>query len=173
MIELLILFVLLKRDRTMYSIRKEIINLFGAVSQPSDGTIYPALERLKKQNCISVCEKISEGGKKSTYYSLQKDGRAKAKKLFVETTPENPKMFYYYMVTRLMVMSFFDKETQKQFLENGLKEIDSVRNAIRNDMEDEYKALDYYQKNAYAEIIRQLDGFEALFHRYQNECADK
>ena len=50
MIELLILFVLLKRDRTMYSIRKEIINLFGAVSQPSDGTIYPALERLKKQN---------------------------------------------------------------------------------------------------------------------------
>ena len=60
MIELLILFVLLKRDRTMYSIRKEIINLFGAVSQPSDGTIYPALERLKKQNCISVCEKISD-----------------------------------------------------------------------------------------------------------------
>ena len=64
-------------------------------------------------------------------------------------------------------------ETQKQFLENGLKEIDAVRTAIKNDMEDEYKALDVYQKNVYAEIIRQLEGFEALFHRYQNECADK
>ena len=88
MIELLILFILQNRDRTMYSIRKEIINLLGAISQPSDGTIYPALDRLKKQNCINVTEKMSEGGKKSTYYSLQKDGHIKAKKLFLENSAE-------------------------------------------------------------------------------------
>lgn len=170
MIELLILFVLLDRDRTMYGIRKEIISLFGAISQPSDGTIYPALERLKKQNCISVNEIISEGGKKSTYYSLQKDGRIKAKNLFVENSAENPAVFYKHIVTKLAVMSLFDKETQMEFIENNLINIDVYRNALKNAIEDEYQGLDYFQKNIYEELIKQCDGFEALLNRYKNEC---
>lgn len=170
MIELLILFVLLDRDRTMYSIRKEIISLFGAISQPSDGTIYPALERLKKQNCISVSEKISEGGKKSTFYSLQKDGRIKARKLFVENSAENPAAFYKHIVTKLAVMSLFDKETQLEFIEKTTASLNDYRTAIKNSIEDEYQGLDYYQKNIYLELIRECDGFQALLDRYKNEC---
>ena len=74
MIEILILYVLNKRERTLYSIRKDIIEIFGTFTKPSIGTIYPALKRLLKEDAVSVYDKMSEGGKKSTYYSITKAG---------------------------------------------------------------------------------------------------
>ena len=49
MIEILILYIIRKREKTIYSIRKEIIEIFGAFTKPSIGTIYPALKRLLKE----------------------------------------------------------------------------------------------------------------------------
>ena len=158
MIELLILYILQNRDRTMYSIRKEIINLLGAISQPSDGTIYPALDRLKKQNCINVTEKMSEGGKKSTYYSLQKDGHIKAKKLFLENSAECISVFCRQLSIKIAVMSFFDKETQEEFIENSIKDINLYKNSIQHAIDDEYRGLDKYQKDVYSSSWRHING---------------
>ena len=63
MIEILILYVIHKRERTLYAIRKDIIDIFGTYTKPSIGTIYPALKRLGKEGAVSVYEKISEGGR--------------------------------------------------------------------------------------------------------------
>lgn len=167
MIELLILFVLFHKDRTMYSIRKEIINLFGAITQPSAGTIYPALERLKKQNYINVCEKISEGGKKSTYYSIQKDGKIKAKQLFTENKAENSTVFYKNLIIKFAVMSLFDKETQSEFINNSLKDITIYKNYLLNSIQDPYKGLDNFQKALYTELINEFESFERLLTKYK------
>ena len=46
MIELLILFVLLKRDLTMYAVQKRIREYFLPFTNPSFGALKPALVRL-------------------------------------------------------------------------------------------------------------------------------
>ena len=47
MIELLILYVILKRDYTMYSIQKRIEDNFAPFTKPSFGALKPALRRLE------------------------------------------------------------------------------------------------------------------------------
>ena len=74
MIEILILYIISKREKTLYAIRKEIIELFGTFTKPSIGTIHPALQRLLKEGAVTVFEKMSDGGKKSSYYSITKKG---------------------------------------------------------------------------------------------------
>ena len=48
MIEILILYTINKREKTIYSIRKDIMEIFGAYTKPSIGTIHPALQRFYK-----------------------------------------------------------------------------------------------------------------------------
>ena len=74
MIEILILYIIHKREKTIYSIRKDIIETFGTFTKPSIGTIHPALQRLLKDGSVSLNERMSEGGKKSSYYSITKKG---------------------------------------------------------------------------------------------------
>ena len=59
MIEILILYTIQKRDKTLYTIRKDIIEVFGAYTKPSIGTLHPALKRLYKMGAISLQEKFS------------------------------------------------------------------------------------------------------------------
>ena len=53
MIELLILYVLLKRDLTMYAIQKRIEDNFAPFTKPSFGALKPALRRLA-ENCLFI-----------------------------------------------------------------------------------------------------------------------
>ena len=74
MIELLILFVLLKRDLTMYAVQKRIREYFLPFTNPSFGALKPALVRLEKDGYIKSTKIMSEGGKLSVFYSVTKDG---------------------------------------------------------------------------------------------------
>lgn len=49
MIELLILYVILKRDYTMYAIQKRIEENFAPFTKPSFGALKPALRRLEEK----------------------------------------------------------------------------------------------------------------------------
>ena len=64
MIEILILYTINKRENTIYGIRKNIIDIFGAFTKPSIGTIHPALKRLMQANAVTLTERYSEGGRK-------------------------------------------------------------------------------------------------------------
>ena len=68
MIELLILYSLLKHDFTMYAIHKRISENFQAFTNPSFGAIKPALVRLEKRGCIRSAKIMSDGGKLSIFY---------------------------------------------------------------------------------------------------------
>ena len=94
MIEILILYIIHKREKTIYSIRKEIIETFGTFTKPSIGTIHPALQRLLKDGSVALNERMSEGGKKSSYYSITKKGFETFRKLFFDSASDNPSLFY-------------------------------------------------------------------------------
>ena len=57
MIELLILYVILKRDYTMYSIQKRILDIFAPYTNPSFGALKPALKKLEKKECLNTRNK--------------------------------------------------------------------------------------------------------------------
>ena len=66
----MVLFVLLKRDLTMYAIKKHIQDLFAPFTNPSFGALKPALTKLEAKGLLSTSKMMSEGGKLSVFYSI-------------------------------------------------------------------------------------------------------
>ena len=81
MLEQLILFLLIKRELTMYGIQKAILDSFSAYTKPSFGAIKPALKRLEADGFIRSRRAMSEGGKQSGFYSITNDGLQELKKM--------------------------------------------------------------------------------------------
>ncbi len=160
MIEILILYTIQKREKTIYSIRKEIIEIFGTFTKPSIGTIYPALKRLLKEGAVEVYEKISEGGKKSTYYSSTKKGLECFKKYFFNTGSENPSLFYTHLQARLGTMSLLNEDERKNFISENLRKIDLYKIEIEKKLNDEYLELDYYQKQLLNRTLKEVQNLE-------------
>lgn len=86
MIELLILYIVLKRDFTMYAIQKGIESEFAPFTHPSFGALKPALRRLEFNGFISTRKMMSDGGKLSVYYSITKSGEKELKRLILENS---------------------------------------------------------------------------------------
>ena len=67
MIDLLILYMVSKREFTMYAIQKGIESEFGVYTRPSFGALKPALRRLEFNDFLSTRKMMSDGGKLSVY----------------------------------------------------------------------------------------------------------
>ena len=130
----------------MYAIRKEIFDVFGSYTKPSIGTIYPALKRLLKMGAISLNERMSEGGKKSSYYSITKEGVKAFRDLFFDTTSDNPSLFYPQLLTRISIMDFLPIEDRKLFIQETGKQIELLKIEVEKKLNDEFLKLTYYQK---------------------------
>ena len=165
MIEILILYVLHKREKTLYGIRKEITELFGFFTEPSIGTIYPALKRLLKEEAISFFERISEGGKKSSYYSMTPKGLICFKQFFFNVQRDNPSLFYTQLQARLATMGLLSPEERKEFLNELSKKTDIYQVDIENKLKDEFLEIDYYQK---ALLNKNLSEIQALKEYIKN-----
>ncbi len=159
MIEILILYILSKREKTIYSIRKEIIEIFGAYTKPSIGTIHPALKRLLKKEAVSVYEKMSDGGKKSSYFSMAKKGLEVFKEYFFSDIYDNPSLFYTHLHARLTVMGLLSVEERKTFISDTLKKLEINKIDIESKLKDEYLELDYYQRQT---MTRTLNEYKTL-----------
>ena len=90
MIELLILYVILKRDYTMYSIQKRIEDNFAPFTKPSFGALKPALRRLEIKGFLKSRKLMSDGGKLSVFYEITKEGIGELKRLVLEELSVNP-----------------------------------------------------------------------------------
>ena len=156
MIELLILFVLLDRDRTMYSIRKEIIETFGTFTKPSIGTIHPALQRLLKDGSVSLSERMSEGGKKSSYYSITKKGFETFRKIFFNSASDNPSLFYNQLQGRIGTMGLLSVEDRKEFIKESNKKIEIYQFELESKLKDEFLDLDYFQEKLLNNTLKEL-----------------
>ncbi len=156
MIEILILYTIHRRERTLYAIRKDIIDLFGTFTKPSIGTIYPALKRLMKENAVSVYEKISDGGKKFCYFSITPKGFDVFKKYFFDSQSDNPSLFYTQIQARFGTMGLLDTKDKKEFIEESLRKIDVYQFELEKKLKDEFIELDYYQRQLLNRTMSEL-----------------
>jgi len=165
MIELLILYILNKRDRTLYSLRRDIIEKFGMITKPSLGTMHPAMQRLLKKDAVKMDKKFSEGGKKSTYYSITNNAKAVFKELFFEDISLNPTIFHNQLSVRLLTISMLEKEDREIFLQDLIQVIELQKIEAQNALNDEYVKYDEYQKVVLEETLSNLKSLISMVER--------
>lgn len=162
MIELLILYSLKKRERTLYSLRSDIIEKFGYFTKPSIGTLHPALKRLLKANVVEIRNNFSQGGKKSTFYSLSLHWQKKFNDLFFTPLSDNPTLFFTELQSRISVMSILDNELKETFIQDALIKLESFNLDLQNALDDEYISYDKYQLSLLKKNIDDIKNYKTL-----------
>lgn len=169
MIDLMILFVLLKRDLTMYSIRKRIEDYFHAFSNPSFGALKPALVRLEKKECVSASKIMSDGGKLSIYYSITNEGLKELRKLLLNPFSSNPLQFISDSKIKLCCMSFLKKEDAKALLEEIKSNAFLHKINAQKILEDEYNPVDFYQRIVLDNTICEYNNFITMIEGLEKD----
>lgn len=167
MTELMILYILIKYDLTMYGIAKRIKENFLAYTNPSFGALKPALVRLEKQGCLTSAKIMSDGGKLSVYYSITKEGIKELKKLMLRSFSQNPLQFMSDARIRLSCVSVLDEdEIEEVFFDVKTTALLHKANAEKI-LADEYTPKTFQQKivldNAiceYNNFITMIEGLE-------------
>ncbi|BBF43447.1 transcriptional regulator, PadR family [Lachnospiraceae bacterium KM106-2] len=77
MLEGVILIIIEKNETYGYEI-SEMLSRYG-FGMISEGTIYPILLRLEKNNCIKATYRQSSSGPKRKYFSITEEGKMKIK----------------------------------------------------------------------------------------------
>lgn len=162
MIELLILYSLNRRERTLYSLRSDIIEKFGSFTKPSIGTIHPALKRLLINNVVTVRNNFSDGGKKSTYYGLAMHWQKKFRDLFFIPLSDNPTNFFTELQSRIAVLSLLEDDLKETFFDDISIRLESYRLDLQNILEDDYIDLDVYQASLLRKNISDVETYQQL-----------
>ena len=167
MIELLILYVLLKRDFTMYSIQKRIDENFAPFTKPSFGALKPALRRLEEKECLTSRKTMSDGGKLSVYYEISRNGIAELKRLILEDLSDNPLQFLSNARAKLCCADCLNTEERKRLFFSVKSRAMQFKTLSQNVLNDDYNHINFYQKvvidNALCEfsnLITLVEGLE-------------
>ena len=167
MIDLIILYVLLNRDLTMYAISKRISDNFRAFTNPSFGALKPALVRLEKLGCVKSAKIMSDGGKLSVFYSIKKDGMKHLRKLLLQPFSGNPVQFLSDAGIKLSCASFLEGQDLKNMFEEIKTNALLHKANAQKTLDDEYTPLDFYQKMVldnsvlqYKNLISMIEGLE-------------
>ncbi len=171
MIELMILFSLLKRDLTMYGVHKFVLENFSPFTQPSFGAIKPALVRLEKSGFITSRKIMSDGGKLSVFYSVTRSGLEELKRLLTEDLSTNPLQFLSNARVKLCCGAFLDKEERDKMFFNiknlAMEHKFSAENIINN----EYNTVSFYQRIVLDNMICEYNNFINLVEGFEKENA--
>lgn len=169
MIELLILYSLKNRERTLYSLRSDIIEKFGYFTKPSIGTIHPALKRLEKSNVISSRADYSEGGKKSTFWTLSMHWQKKFNDLFFTPLSENPTQFFTEIQSRIAVMSMLDDDLKETFIKDIKIKLESFLLDLENALDDEYTSYDRFQTALLKKNIEDIKNYTIFINSLEEQ----
>jgi len=168
MIELLILYSLRNRERTLYSLRADIIEKFGYFTKPSIGTIHPALKRLLKNNIVQNSVNYSQGGKKSTYWTVTLHWQKKFNDLFFTPLSENPTQFFTELQSRIAVLSVLENDLKSTFIEDILIKLESFLLDAQNALDDEYTNYDKYQTSLLKKNISDIENYKNFIKNLEN-----
>lgn len=171
MIDLLILFLLLKHDLTMYAVQKRIQDKFLAYTTPSFGAIKPALVRLEKKGCITSSKIMSDGGKLSVFYSITKDGMKELKHQLLLPFTSNPLQFFSDARVKLSCASFLDTVDRAQMYLNIKTSALLHKVNAEKVLADEYTPLDAYQTIVLNNAICEYKNFISMIEGLEKENA--
>lgn len=171
MLEQLILFLLIKRELTMYGIQKAISDAFSAYTKPSFGAIKPALKRLDADGFIRSRRAMSDGGKQSGFYSITNEGLQELKRLLMENLSENPIQFFSNARIKLSCASFLsNEECEKLFANLKLRAMEHKFSA-ENTLNDEYTPLTFYQRVVLDNTLCEYQNLISLIENLEKENA--
>ncbi len=167
MIELLILYVILKRDYTMYAIQKRIEDNFAPFAKPSFGALKPALRRLEEKECLTSRKMMSDGGKLSVYYEITKNGINELKRLILENLSDNPAQFLSNASVKLSCADCLNTEERSRLFFSVKSRATQFQMLAKNALDEEYRQINFYQKIIldntvceYSNFINIVEGLE-------------
>lgn len=171
MIELLILYVLLKRDFTMYAIQKRIDENFAPFTKPSFGALKPALRRLEEKKCLTSRKLMSDGGKLSVYYEISKDGISELKRLMLEDLSDNPLQFLSNARAKLCCTDCLNSDERKRLFFLIKSRAMQFKVASQNVLNDEYNHINFYQKVVIDNAMCEFSNFITLIEGLEKDNA--
>lgn len=171
MIELLILYVLLKRDFTMYAIQKRIDENFAPFTKPSFGALKPALRRLEEKKCLTSRKLMSDGGKLSVYYEISKDGISELKRLVLEDLSDNPLQFLSNARAKLCCADCLNSDERKRLFFLIKSRAMQFKVASQNVLNDEYNHINFYQKVVIDNAMCEFSNFITLIEGLEKDNA--
>lgn len=121
MTELIILSLLLEGNYTIYRIKKQSEKLFSVCLKLSFGTIYPAVKKLELKKLVTLNEKFSDGGQKSSVYSITEEGKLYFRNLMFEELPENPSVAEQLINVKLLLLDKLAKEDHKVIIDSIIR----------------------------------------------------
>jgi len=171
MIEILILFSIIKKELTMYGIQKYVSDIFNAYTKPSFGALRPALTKLEKNGFIISRRTLSDGGKQSGYYSITNEGQKELKRLLLEDITDNPVQFFSNARIKLSCASVLNKdEISELFNKLKMKSLEHKFEA-ENILNDEYTSLTFYQRVVLDNAVCEYQNFANLIENLEKEHA--
>lgn len=169
MMEVLILFALIKKELTMYGISKYIESHFDAYTKPSFGAIKPALKRLERSGFIRSRKSLSEGGKQSGFYNITEDGLLELRKLILEDVSQNPLQFFSSARIKLACASYLTIDERK-VLFYGLKTRAAEHKfSAENILNNEYISLTFYERVVMDNSVCEYQNFINLVENLEKE----
>jgi len=144
--ELLILYLLLKGQSTMYGLAKSLKKYFGSITKPGFGTLQPALKRLEKQDFVKADKFFTEGGKPYYYYSITDSGKELLKKRIMEKTSLNPIHFCSAARIKLACSDILENLEKKELYERLKVGMIKLKDEAEKSLKDENSANNIYRK---------------------------
>lgn len=163
----MILFVLLKRDLTMYAIRKHIQDYFSPFSYPSFGALKPALVKMEKNGFLSTSKMMSNGGKLSVFYSITNEGQKELKSLLISPFSLNPSQFISDAKVKLCCASFLGSDDRKIMYNEIKSKAYLFLSKAKNMKDDEYNRSDFYQKIVLDNTICEFNNFISMIEGFE------
>ena len=171
MIEVLILYSISKREYTMYSIQKHILENFAPFTKPSFGALKPALKRLEKKEYVKTRKMMSDGGKYSVFYEITKSGFDELKRLLTEDLSDNPLKFLSNARIKLACCDCLDTDEKKRIFFAIKTKAMQFKNLAQNILNDEIKQTNFYQKIVLDNTICEYSNFITIIEGLEKDNA--
>lgn len=171
MIEILILYVILKREYTMYGIQKRIEDYFAPYTKPSFGALKPALRRLEEKECLTSRKIMSDGGKLSVYYEISRNGINELKRLLMEDYSINPLQFLSDARIKLACSECLDADERKRLFFLTKSRAIQFKNDAQKILNDEYNKVNFYQKIVLDNTVCEYSNFITIIEGLEKDNA--
>jgi len=164
MTEILILYILIKYDATIYKIKKLIEEKFFMYTSPSLGAINPALKKLEGLSCVEFESKMTDGGMLSKTYRITAFGQKYLKSIISDYKFKNKAHILNNASILACISEVLEDEEKEELLKNCLNNLLILKKDCVCALENPYNLYTETQKKV---IKTNLFAIEKLIEEIQ------
>ncbi len=164
MTEILILYILIKYDATIYKIKKLIEEKFFMYASPSLGAINPSLRKLEGLSCVEFESKMTDGGMLTKTYKITTFGQKYLKSLISSYKFKNKAHILNNASILVCISDILEEDEKKELFQNCLNNLKILRAETTAALENPYNLYTERQKGV---INSQLAAVEKLIEEIQ------